>query len=265
MDALFLETDQGRLFTLYHPPAENIPDRGDFIFIPPFGEELNRSRHMISKMARTMNQNGYGVFLPDLFGTGDSEGTYKDATWDIWKNNICAAHDWLTDKGRNNISFWAMRTGALLAADILKESPGLTDNLLLWAPVASGKNFINQFLRIKIAAELAAGRTITGKELQAELVAGKSLEIAGYDLNPALAKSLSGSILSDLMGKYRINWLDVSLTDNAVLSPASTKTVNALTAAGHDITTSAAHDPLFWTLQEPEWAPSLLHATEEIL
>lgn len=44
MKAEFIAGPRGDLFTLYLPPDCAAPDRGDLIFIPPFAEEMNRSR-----------------------------------------------------------------------------------------------------------------------------------------------------------------------------------------------------------------------------
>jgi hypothetical protein len=74
MHPAFIDGSGGRLFTLYFAPDAAVSARGGLLFIPPFAEELNRSRHMVVKTARALAAAGWGVLLLDLFGTGDSEG-----------------------------------------------------------------------------------------------------------------------------------------------------------------------------------------------
>lgn len=264
MHPFFLNGSAGNLFGLYFPPVKDKTHQGDILFIPPFAEELNRSRHMISRQARAFSARGFGVLLIDLYGTGDSQGRFEDARWDIWKNDLLKAIDWLKEHTGHKPRLWAMRTGALLALDLLKAQPDLTERMLLWAPVAKGRNFINQFLRIQLAANMSDGSdTVTAsttQELFEQLNQGQSLEIGGYALTPEMAQSLSSLSLANLYppSEIKINWLDISLTEQALLSPGSQRIIKHWKERGVNISAKAIKDVPFWSLQEPEWALSLI-------
>lgn len=266
LQVFFLNGSKGRLFGVYHPPDPNIGDRGDFIFIPPFGEELNRSRHMITAMSRALNRAGYGVLVFDLYGTGDSEGRFCDAGWEIWKSDILTAHQWLTDQGRNNISFWAMRTGALLATDLVCENPDLVKNILFWAAVTSGKTFTTQLLRIKLAAYMASGQDNvpqSTKEMVAQLEKGTPIEIGGYDFMPDMAQRLSALQLEkmSLPAGLDIDWLDVGLVAEPKLSAGANKVIRQWEENGTTVRAKIIQDVAFWSLQGPEWAEKLIEQT----
>jgi len=260
----FLSGSAGNLFAVYFPPASEENHHGDILFVPPFAEELNRSRHMISRQARTFAQQGYGVLLLDLYGTGDSEGRFHEALWPIWKDDLSRARNWLQEKSGKKTALWAMRTGALLALDLLQDQPEFCEKILFWAPVSNGRNFINQFLRIKLAADMAGNEGDSStKSLLKQLEGGQSLEIGGYELTPEMARSLSTLSLAKLSppADLKIFWHEISLTDPAKLSPGSERIITKWKDEGIIISAQALKDVPFWSLQEPEWAHSMIEAS----
>jgi len=269
MKPLFLDSQAGQIFVLHY--SSDKPNSTGIIFIPPFGEELNRSRHMISRQAQQLCDQGFDVLVVDLFGTGDSAGTYTDATWDIWKENIRTAISYLKDQGTTDIIFWAMRSGALLATDLLQDDTNCASGLLLWAPVTNGKNFIGQFLRVKLAGELTGKNDnspgLTTKDLMNELKQGKTLEIAGYDLTASMSNSLSALSLGKmaLPADLKVHWLDVTLTPTTEPGPAVQKITSSWQETNNNIQAHSVQDIAFWTLQEPEWAENILAKTNEIM
>ena len=131
---------------------------------------------MINLQARAFSKAGYGVLILDLYGTGDSEGTLGDASIAIWQQDILAALSWLKKTSGSLPILWAMRSGALIAGDLLQQYPDITDHMLLWSPVGNGKKFITQFMRIKLAADISpmtGGTKISMKDLWAKLEAGE--------------------------------------------------------------------------------------------
>ncbi len=51
----------------------------------------------------------------------------------------------------------------------------------LWQPVANGKTFLTQFLRLRVAGEMMAGRAIGTEAMRSQLQNGETLEIGGYE------------------------------------------------------------------------------------
>ncbi len=265
MKPLFLETPAGRIFGVYHAPASDMPDHGDIIFLPPFAEELNRARHMINRQAASLSAGGYGVFIPDLYGTGDSEGRFDESGWTEWVQSIEAAQSWLQGQGRSRISFWAMRTGALLLEDIQLQAG--TPFILLWNPVSNGDTFLNQFLRIRVSGEMSGQHKETTKELRARLTDGEIIEVGGYGLNGQLAHDISGKRLKNFAvpPASRIIWLEVAATSPASLSPAGEKHISHWQDSGANVLGTSVTGPMFWVLQEPEWADELLTTTTRLV
>ncbi len=225
---------------------------------------------MINRQAQGFVKAGYGVLILDLFGTGDSEGTFGEATIDIWQQDILAAIKWLNETSKKPPIIWAMRSGALIATDLVQQNPGLTDQMILWSPIGNGKKFINQYLRIKLAAGMTGKSEdsyLTLKDLWAKLESGQCLEIAGYDLSPKLAYGFTELSLDqiNLPHKISVKWIEISLGSNASLSPASQKIINLWKENNIDVMVASVNDPVFWTLQEPEWAHDYIDQTLHLL
>ena len=78
-EAFFLDMEPGQRFCLFHPPAGTC--RGAALYVPPFGEEMNKSRRMAALQARALAAAGFGVLQLDLYGCGDSSGEFAEARW----------------------------------------------------------------------------------------------------------------------------------------------------------------------------------------
>jgi exosortase A-associated hydrolase 2 len=257
MHPAFIDGSAGRLFTLYFAPDPGTPTRGALLFVPPFAEELNRSRHMIVKTARALSARGWGVLLLDLYGTGDSEGDYTDARWPLWIDDVKRGVAHLHTLGHAAVGLWAMRTGCLLAAEALAGTACAP--LIFWQPVLKGKTFLNQFIRIGLAASLTGGDA-SGQDLRQRLAAGQPVEIAGYTLHPELAAGLEAATLAgDMAWPAPLSCIEVGAGD--ALSPPLAKAVDGWREHGARVEAHAITGPQFWMQQEPEWVDGLIAAT----
>jgi exosortase A-associated hydrolase 2 len=249
----YLTGRAGRIFTIYFPPPPETPVRSRLLFFPPFAEEANRSRHVIAAFARGCAPKGIGVAVLDPYGTGDSDGDFSEGRWDIWRDDAGVAIDWLSGMGGEPIAIGGLRLGATLAADVAAVHPARLSRLVLWQPVTIGQNYLKQFLRIRFAADLAegGGDGQGTKQLMEMLEAGQSVEVAGYDLAPALAKSIEALKLAalDLAAKTPVTWLEVAGREDAPLSPAAAKIVSDWRAAGIDVSARTIKDEAVWLLQ----------------
>jgi hypothetical protein len=108
-------------------------------------------------------------------------------------------------------------------------------NLLFWQPVVSGKQFLQQFLRLKVASEMLASESKGVMErLRGQLRQGEAIEIAGYLLAPALAQGLEQADLLLPHRSGRVEWIEISGRADASLSPAATARLTQWQAAGQD-------------------------------
>lgn len=140
------------------------PDDGPaLLFIPPLFEEMNRTRALLAATMRDLATRGFGCWLPDLPGTGESERPLATCGWDDWTAAMRAVAELV--KPRLIASF---RGGALLdgglGAEVWRLSPATGASLL---------------------RDLSRSGLVTGEAH------------AGYELSEALASGLTSAIFED--------------------------------------------------------------------
>lgn len=265
----FIQSSAGRILISHFVPAEPSPERHALLCIPPFADEMNKSRHMLSLLARTLVGQSIECCLVDLFGTGDSEGDFGKASWQDWCNDVVAASTWLQQRGVSNISMLGLRSGALLAADLIQRQALSINTLVLWQPVVDGEVFLNQFLRLRLAAQmLGEKREASSTEaLRYSLSQSESVEVAGYMLSADLAQSLNALKLIDLDIPHlkQVCWLELTTRQDASLRPASRAVLEHWQAQSARLTSAVIEGPAFWTTSEITQVPELIQATVDCL
>jgi len=265
-EAFFAEPPAGgRRLCIHTPPRATL--RGAVLHVHAFAEEMNKSRRMTALAARALADAGFAVLQIDLLGCGDSSGDFADAHWDVWTSDLSWACGWLRQRHDAPLWLWGHRAGALLAGAVAKELDAPC-HLLLWNPVLQGKAVTQQFVRLKAAADWASGDgKAAGAWVKAELAAGRTVEIAGYGLNPALAQSLDAATLAPPGGQgRRLVWLEVAGREGEpALSPAASAQLPRWQAAGWQVQSQAVAGPAFWQTVEIEDAPALVQASVEAL
>ncbi len=269
-EPFFLDASPGKRFCLYHPPVGNTSLNQALIYLHPFAEEMNKSRRMAVLQAKAFAAAGVGVLQIDLYGCGDSEGDFSDATWAIWKDDIAHAKRWLTQTGFASVHYWGLRLGALLALDYAaNEEEGIDPaKFVLWQPVVNGKSFLTQFLRLKLVSGLMAddAAKVSGVQVFREkLAAGEPLEIAGYMLSPAMAAAIDELKLSQLVVRNsEIYWFEITPDTGRGISPAGISVVEAWSRSGIYPEVTCIPGLPFWATQEISECPELLTATVKV-
>ena len=262
LEPFFAETGRGRRFAISSRPASEC--RGSVLFVPPFAEEMNKSRRMAALAAQALAENGWHVLRADLHGCGDSEGASGEATWSGWLADIDFWVDWLLRRTKGPIILWCLRAGVLLATSWLNRTPA-SASLLLWQPVPNGQQHLTQFLRLRAASEMLDSRNAGGivSQLKSDLAGGTPVTVAGYELNPELANPLADARLQ-LPDEYdgAMSLLEV-LSADASPSPAFQRLAGSWREAGIRTQCIQVPGPPFWQTSEIETAPSLIHATVE--
>ncbi|MBE2259334.1 MAG: hydrolase 2, exosortase A system-associated [Candidatus Accumulibacter sp.] len=263
IEAFFVLAAAGQRFALLHTPDTPSTPRGAVVYVPPFAEELNKSRRMAALQARAMAAAGYAVLQIDLLGCGDSSGDFADATWEAWLADVKLACDCLQRRAPAPLWLWGQRAGCLLANDAAQRMAGPV-NLLFWQPVVSGKQFLQQFLRLKVAAEMLGsdGKGVM-ERLRQQLRQGEPVEIAGYLLSPALAGALEKAELLLPHRSGRVEWIEITGRPDGALSPAAVARLTQWQAAGQTARGTAISGPAFWQTSEITECPALLEATIE--
>jgi exosortase A-associated hydrolase 2 len=278
----FLPTANGQRFCLYHAPHGGCL-RGRILYIHPFAEEMNLSRRMAALQARALALAGYAVLQIDLHGCGDSAGDFGDARWEDWVNDVLRGAAWLREQAAGEAAashqpppdaplwLWGLRGGCLLALQAAEQLPEPC-HLLLWQPPASGKQLLQQFLRLRLAADMLAGEANGGKNvmrsLRQELQQEQSIEVAGYVLSPALARGLEQAVLvapPPATPARRVEWFEVSELTPPRLGPLPAGSAVLWQSPGIRLARLAIPGPAFWQSGALAEAPALLVATTAAL
>lgn len=205
--AFFLKGGSGDLFCIGELHPDRNLARQSVLIVPPFAEEMNKSRHLMAALARQAGHAGYDVLLFDFFGTGDSEGDFSDASITVWRSDIDAVIRHMDPQARLHIV--GFRAGALMAVDAATRHE--VHSLTLVHPQLSGKQQLDDMLRLRLTASLMGGGRERISALRRRLLAGDTLEIAGYRLSPELASGLDALALSRFSGRTpaRVNCVEI--------------------------------------------------------
>ena len=265
-EPLFLHGSAGALFALY-VPAEKPADRG-VVLVPPFAEEMNRARRMLRLQATALAESRISALLLDPFGTGDSAGDFADARWETWIADLRVAVMALTARGIQRIGLLGMRLGAVLAVAAAATLASPCFATALWQPVVEGNRHLAEWLRVRtLPGPSNVSRRVTVEMMRACLAAGKTVEVGGYEIAPAMAVALDSLDLTELahpaLGK--VIWFEVVRDPMLPLSSAGTRCIAAWTASGLTVTAETIPGPAFWTGQGNNIVPDLISATTAAL
>ena len=260
----FIPSQNGNLFAVYYYPlVQHSLEKGDILYIHPFADEMNKSRKMAALQARSFANKGFGVLQIDLFGCGDSEGEFCDAAWDIWKDNINTAIEWLVEKGKRKIFLWGLRLGALLMMDFIKASQVPVNKYIFWQPVLSGKMAMHQFFRLALASQMMGKDGKSLKEIRETLEQKQNIEIGGYELSHELVNTIEKIDMADLcpLPGSRIIWKEISLTDPASIAMPGRKLIDGFKSKRCLVDAEALTGNAFWNTVEISTLPDLIAAT----
>lgn len=261
--AQFIEGIRGPVFVLARIPEGQI--HGCVLFLPPFAEEMNKTRHMFTRLGNVLAVNGIASVLLDLYGTGDSGGDFSEAGWSVWKNDVAQVVKWCQLKGIPVTNLLAVRLGCALALEVVNSMrlPSFRSTIL-WQPLFDGKRALTQFLRLRVAANMLSS---TGKEtvdgLRGLLKAGKSVEIAGYQLSSRLAIELDEiavpSVLPDEFGS--VTWVEVRARSEADLPMTSRSIINKTIENRGLVKVRVFEGEAFWSSAEIKCNSSVIEAS----
>jgi exosortase A-associated hydrolase 2 len=258
LEARYLATPRWPLFVVEWAPASG-EARGSVLVVPPFAEELNKCRRMIALAGQALAAAGWRVIVPDLGGTGDSGGELACVRVAHWLDDLQAAASAFGPV----TAVLALRLGACLAGSVLAGLPSVR-TLILWQPVVSGQQHLTQFLRLKVAGGALAGHgRTTVADLRAQLAAGETIEIAGYELAPGLADDIDSLRLAPLAGGVvpAVLWLEVSASDPPVPGPLAAGFVEQWSALGARVQAEACTGEPFWSTLEVGLSQPLVDLT----
>lgn len=268
----FLPAAVGQRLCVYHAPPPGQKPHAAVLYVPPFGEEMNKTRRMAALQARAFARAGVAVLLIDPYGCGDSSGDFADARWDIWKDDLGLAHAWLAGRAGVPVMLWGLRLGALLALDYAEQAWAPVNRFLLWQPVFSGEAHMTRLLRIRLANEMLgadadadpsgdpSGRSTSG--LRDAIRRGKSLEVAGYEIAAALYAAIDAvSAVSLAPTGSQVDWFEIVADASRPVPPASLAAINNWKDQGVDLRIHCVPGAPFWSTSDIAECPALVDVT----
>jgi exosortase A-associated hydrolase 2 len=261
--ARFVGEPQRRLFVVSRVPER---PRGCVLLVPAFGDEMNKSRHLLTAVAAGLASRGIAAVLVDLYGTGDSDGEFRDASWEGWLDDLRATRARLREEGLEPDRLLGVRTGALLALEAARRDGWSLARTVLWQPVVDGDRFVTQFLRMRVAARLDAADRETVGDLRKRLAAGEILEVGGYEITRAHVDGLGRARLADLLdgATAPVTWFE-TVASGGTVPPPLEAAAGAARERGARIDLQPVAGEPYWASSELVSAPALVAATVDAL
>jgi exosortase A-associated hydrolase 2 len=248
--SFFLPSSAGDLFAMYYPPSGTGADAGDILYVHPFAAEMFASRNVIAAVARELSAAGLGVLTVDLYGCGDSSGDFRDARWEIWRDDLAAAVGWLQAQGRDRLSLWGLRLGALLAMDFAVRSRETYERIVLWQPAVTGHNMLTQFFRMNLdeADTRFLTRQLTDSEARKLLPDGQNIDIAGWEIPSELIRAIDKLKIAPLGNAVSapIHWMEIREQTENAFHPDSLRVIEEWKQHGIFLTTHKSAGLPFW-------------------
>jgi len=239
--------------------------RGSLLFVHAFAEEMNKSRRMVALASRALAERGFSVLLVDLFGCGDSDGDFGEASWSQWRDDVADAAEWWRAQSGHTPILWSMRAGCLIACEAASVTG--TSQFVFWQPQPAGMQVLQQFLRLRVTQALGSSthpRTKT-QDLRDALVRGEAIEVAGYMLAPGIALGLEAANLALPQHAVRVAWLEIVPDADTSVRPIAQTRIDDWRSSGLDATLRSIQAPAFWQTQEIAESDALIEATVDIV
>ncbi len=259
----FIQGSAGKLFSLHYAPNHISKASECVIVAASFAEEMNRCRYMGTMLAQQLSQQNIGFLTVDAYGTGDSEGEFKDSSWKQCYEDLMTALSYARNLGYQQLSILGVRLGALHAMQACAEIKNLK-RLILWQPVISGQTALTQFLRIKIAASMQRDeKPETTHDLEKQIENGQHISVSGYEVGPALFKGIKAAKFESYIdtAALPVGWFTIISSSDRKTPRGDTIMIEKWRQKGAMIEHREIVGPPFWLAHERTLVPELVDAT----
>lgn len=270
LDAEYIQGGQGLwLLTRWRAADSNVSNSTALLILPPFAEEMNCCRRVFATLAATLAAAdtaatpgaGIDCFLPDFYGTGDSEGDFHNISLQQWRQDILSFLPQLA--GYRQVHLLGCRFAAALLLDWLADIRQILPlgQVLLWQPQLDGRRFWQQLQRLQQFGEPGGQAGVSAANTAANITTHptQTLSVAGYEIPLSLqsaALALNTQLPADVS---QLHWFESTLSGQ--LSPASLK----LQQNHPHLLMQAVNGQPYWLSQEPVDTQALLDATIAVL
>ncbi|MFK8030989.1 MAG: hydrolase 2, exosortase A system-associated [Gammaproteobacteria bacterium] len=259
----FIKARSGYLFVSIRRPGHD-DTRSVVLLLPPFGEEMNKSRRLFTLQAQTLCEAGFAVAVFDWFGTGDSEGDFGRASIEHWKNDCEDVMSFLRAQEFTECTPLCVRFGALFLDHVLDISPLSINHAILWQPETSGAQALSQLIRVESAAARERDESgPSGSDMENALKSGNNVEVAGYDVSPDLF-SQTGLLKLELLKTdklRRIDWFSIAGSADAPIPPPAARHVQRWAENGLYARAKIIEGESFWSTKQLTVVPELVART----
>jgi exosortase A-associated hydrolase 2 len=192
LEIFYFGEDTHRMFGVLHRPQNQV--RAGVVFCPPYGEEMVSTYAHFSRWAKELTQQGFAVLRFHPYGTGESDGAPLDFTLESAMSDASLAFNCLKERVKlKHVGLFGLRFGGLVA--VQAASVCRPDFLILWSPIVQPKQYCRELLRLLLTKEIVHQQVeqvrVTTQSLVAELNAGRSVDIMGYEMSPAFYRQMT--------------------------------------------------------------------------
>jgi len=232
---------------------------------------MNASRRAYSALAQALNRAGFASLMFDFYATGDSEGEFETADWATWQNDLRSVLAF----ARNHLSYlriqlFGLRAAALHIADLVADQVVAQDidQCVFWQPVLDGAEHLDQFLRLRLAANLMldqkdAVTRETTHSLRNLAQSEGNVEVAGYALSAKLMAEMQQRRLEfssqSVATNSTLHWFEIATPPTA--NPKRTAVIETLRKSGITLFVYSATAKRFWSLVDAPLPLQLIEHT----
>jgi exosortase A-associated hydrolase 2 len=265
--ATYIDGVNGSVFLAGRRPSHDTVNDRAVLILPPFAEEMNKARRMLALQSQFGAQHGISFFLPDVVGTGDSEGDFEACRWGHWEQDVLVIVQWIRAQGFTSVDLLALRSGIFLARRLLEEPIVKIGRVVLWNPVLSGKKMMGQLRRTRRFQSREAHSGASAIEAESYTVSTPIVELAGYRIHSELIAEIETLLLERLTWPRgtNVHWLDVSLLDDDTVPSRTEAVLEKWRQSGVDAHYLRLIGRPFWLGPEIEIVPELLKVTTGLL
>lgn len=214
----FIDAGGRRLFAVTHLVDDTARRELGAVIVHPLMEERQDAHPFLRNIAISLQHKGFASIRVDLWGCGDSEGEWSEATVEGWIDDVVhAAAHLRREAGVSRVVLVGLRYGAALAT--LAAARAEAAGLALIAPVLRGREYVLEVLRAYIAAEMVLNKKagVSREGLMQRLDEGRSVNLFGYDFTPAQRDGILANDAAAALAQIDVPTLvvDVARTETA--------------------------------------------------
>jgi uncharacterized protein len=243
VETFFFGDESRRLFGALTRPVDTI--RAGVVFCPPFGDEMVCTYSRLAQWGKELAEEGFAMLRYHPFGTGESDGDCADFTLQGASDDTLTAAKWMRQTVcPEPLGLFGLRLGAAVAVQAATRVR--PDFLILWSPIINLRRYFRELLRLRLTKEMVHQKAdrvrLTANDMIAELEAGRTIDIVGYDIAPEFYRQMSASeTWAEQPPAPRVLWV-ARPQEESLASPV----VERWRKHGGHVDFLALPDPVFW-------------------